>query len=286
MSLDTQQFGISRFWLSVALAELPSRPDIFGSSQLKAARKCFLAGGNQLKAIRSWLTNADIVKSAGRQVLLTKLGELVSTKDRRGRDPWTWWLFHIHLCANREAYPYCTFFTQLDADGGGWMTIDEVIEFLTKTLKESAVAVERGSVESYFRGVELAFRPGASLYGLGLIEWREDNAGGQRLRRRLAKPPLFVVAYAALAFQQAFFENQVTIEMRVLLQKGLARALGLRDADVRETLSHLNQDAGLSRIMQYKQVANLDSMQFVEPSELVLRRLAAQAYAQGEIQWQ
>ena len=63
MSLDTQQFGIKRYWLSAAFEHLPGRPDIFAAKSLNEARKAFLAGNNQVKAIKNWLNCADVIES-------------------------------------------------------------------------------------------------------------------------------------------------------------------------------------------------------------------------------
>ena len=44
MALDTQTFGITRYWLSGALRLLVGEPDIFSNARLRDARKAFLAG--------------------------------------------------------------------------------------------------------------------------------------------------------------------------------------------------------------------------------------------------
>jgi hypothetical protein len=68
MPLDTQEFGIKRYWLSAALSHIPATPDIFVlSKQLSQARKLFLAGKNQLTAIRNWLAVAGVIETARRQ---------------------------------------------------------------------------------------------------------------------------------------------------------------------------------------------------------------------------
>ena len=44
MALDTQTFGITRYWLSAALQLLTSEADIFTNARLRDARKAFLGG--------------------------------------------------------------------------------------------------------------------------------------------------------------------------------------------------------------------------------------------------
>jgi len=43
------------------------------------------------------------------------------------------------------------------------------------------------------------------------------------------------VAYAAVLFPEAYYPGQATVEAREILGKGLARVLGIRDSDVRDS---------------------------------------------------
>ena len=125
MPLDTQTFGFTRYWLSVALDCVQHTPDIFSKKNLNVARKSFLAGSNQLIAIKNWLVCADIITTLRGTVSLTNLGKLIAAQDPRAENPWTWWLFHLHLCINDDAFPYSTFFVFYDSDGRNWMTLRE-----------------------------------------------------------------------------------------------------------------------------------------------------------------
>jgi len=285
MSLDTQQFGLTRYWLSAALAQIPATPDIFANSQLSLARKAFLAGKNQLVAIKNWLSNAQTIEVTRGSAALTPLGKLLHSQDRRAEQAWTWWLIHLNLCALDDSFPYSAFFRHFDADGIGWMTVDQIIDALTKTANETN-PIERTSVKTYFSGIEQALRPGWPLHDLGFIERREiAGEGGERIRRRATKPNDSVVAYATLLFHQRMFPNLTTVETRVLISKGLARALGIRDADLREALTRIHQDSVLSQFIQYKRTVNLDSVQFVDGRDISLRRLAAHIYTHGGVRW-
>ena len=118
MPLDTQQFGISRYWLSTALKNIPSTPDVFvASKQLSQARKLFLAGKNQLSAIRNWLVGAGVIDAGRGEVKLSELGLLMAAQDSRAEMALTWWLFHLHLCVNPDSFPYSQFFLLYDAEG-------------------------------------------------------------------------------------------------------------------------------------------------------------------------
>ena len=54
MPLDTQTFGITKYWLSVALEKIPVEPQIFAKKNLGLARKAFLAGANMLTGIKNY----------------------------------------------------------------------------------------------------------------------------------------------------------------------------------------------------------------------------------------
>lgn len=83
MALDTQTFGITRYWLSVALQLLMSEADIFTNARLRDARKAFLAGKNQLAAIKNWLANAGVIEISQGRAEVTEMGRLMAAKDDR-----------------------------------------------------------------------------------------------------------------------------------------------------------------------------------------------------------
>ena len=284
MSLDTQTFGITQHWLSVALQELPSTPDIFTSSKLSLARKAFLAGSRQLTAIKNWLACGEIISVGRGSAELTDLGKLMAAKDPSAKRAWTWWLFHLHLCANPDAAPYRTFFMFYDVDGRSWLEIDTVISQLCKRLNEEEEKVTERTVNTYFEGVESALRPGSPFFELGLVERREveGEKGRHRIRRRLTAPPDVATTYAVLLLHTRFFSNEQTVETRRLLECGLARCLGQRSSDIREALTRLHQSAGYSRFVQYSRVANLDSVSFPDGS---LHAVRSHGYTSGEVQW-
>ena len=142
MPLDTQEFGIKRYWLAAALNHIPAIPDIFIARQLSQARKLFLAGKNQLAAIRNWLAGAGVIETSKGQVKLSELGQLMAAQDARAETAWTWWLFHLHLCVNPDAFPYSAFFLLYDAEGR-WMSLDDIIGDLHKHAEEKGPRSQR-----------------------------------------------------------------------------------------------------------------------------------------------
>jgi hypothetical protein len=287
MPLKTDTFGITRYWLATALTQVPRRPDLLAGANRSLARKAFLAGTNQLTAIKNWLSHAEVLALSKGSAELTELGRLIAAQDERAERAWTWWLIHIHLTTNRDAFPYAQFFLLSDAEGLTWRTSDQIVETLAKFAKDTGMEIEESTVQSYFEGVDNAFKSGRPLHSLGLIERRDANDGNgkKRLRRALTRPADIVVAYATALFQNTFLQGQPTVEARVLLEKGLARSLGLRDADLRESLRRISQHSALGQFLQYRQQVNLDSVQFLKSGDGALRSIRMQAYNSQDVKW-
>ena len=288
MSLKNDTFPIKRYWLSTAFGILGEMPDIFASSRLRDARKRFLAGGNQLTAIRNWLACGEVVEAAGRRgVDLTDLGGLMSAQDPHARSAVTWWLFHLHLCANSAAFPYSTFFTTFDVDGN-WVTVDDIVLRLLTAGADDGETRAVDTVATYFAGVENAHRPGQMLFGLGLLERRSVAVEGslkRALRRTAITAPDIMIVYAALLFHRKHFSRQTTVATPGLLKAGLSRALGMKDKDIREALSRIHHDKDFATFLQYRKQVNLDSIQFLKQGDAALKSIRTAAYRSGQVTW-
>jgi hypothetical protein len=288
MPLDTQQFGITRYWLSTALKQIPATPDVFVTSkQLSQARKMFLAGKNQLSAIRNWLVGAGVIEAGKGQVKLSEMGQLMAAQDARAEMAWTWWLFHLHLCVNPDAFPYSGFFVLYDTEGR-WMSLDDIVDSLAKNADERQLGISKDTVSTYFSGVAQTFHADGFVNELGLLEERTlgDGRGSRKLRRRLAKPEDLLVAYTAVLFQRQHYSGQATVEAREILGKGFARVLGLRESDVRESLSRITTHKDLGQYVQYRQQVNQDSIQYLRPADATLRELRLSGYRSQAVKWQ
>ena len=286
MSLDTQSFGISRYWLSASLSRLPSHPELFTPGALCDARKAFLAGKNQVAAIKNWLVCATLIDVKSGQATLSELGRLMAAQDPRAEAAWTWWLFHLHLCANAESFPYCAYFKEFDPEINSWSNFDEIVE----KLNESQVGDSRltkKTIETYFEGVERTFRPTWPIYGLGLVERRSapEESKKELLRRRRVEPKDHVVLYAALLFHETYFPNQSTVEAKQLIDHGLSRVLGMGISHVRSAFVRIHQNSNLGQFLQYSQAANLDSVQFVKTGASALKQLRSYTYTHGGVRW-
>ena len=288
MPLDTQKFPIKRHWLSTALKQIPATPDVFvASKQLSQARKMFLAGSVQLTAIRNWLLSAGVIESGRGQVKLSELGQLMAAQDARAEMAWTWWLFHLHLCDNPDSFPYLGFFQLFDTEGR-WLSMDDIVDHLAKDAEERQLNIAKETVSTYFSGVAQTFQIGGFVNELGLLEERTigEGRGSRKLRRRLAKPEDLLVAYTAVLFQRRHYPGQATVEAREILGKGFARVLGLRESDVRESLSRITTHKELSQYIQYRQQVNQDSIQFLRQADATLRDLRLTGFRGQAVKWQ
>ena len=286
MSLDTQSFGISRYWLSVALKKLPSQPELFKPAALCDARKAFLAGKNQVAAIKNWLFCADLIEVKSGQTTLTELGRLMAAQDPLAGAAWTWWLFHLHLCSNVDSFPYCAFFKEFDPEINSWSSFGEIVSKLNESQKADSRVAEK-TINTYFEGVERCFRPTWPIYGLGLVERRSAPEESKRelLRRRRVDPKDLVVLYAALLFHDTFFSNQSTVEAKRLFDQGLSRVLGMGISQVRSAFERIHQDSTLGQFLRYSQSANLDSLHFEKSGTSALKQIRSHTYSHGNVRW-
>lgn len=289
MPLDTQSFGISRHWLTTALRHVPDAPDVFGKKQMCLARKLFLAGSNQLPSIKNWLARAGVIEIVGRQVKLTEIGQLMAAQDARAESAWTWWLFHVHLCTHPDAFPYSTFFRVYD-HGMRWKSIATITEELTAHAREQNIVLAEDSISTYFGGVAQTFQVGGFANELGLLEERTigDGRTTRKVRRRLTKAEDILVAYGAVLLQLQHFHGQATVEAREILGKGFAGVLGLRETDVRESLSRITTHKEYGRFVQYRRQVNQDSVQFLrsDAADAALRELRLTGYRSQAVGWQ
>ncbi|MBP3955364.1 DUF4007 family protein [Gemmata sp. G18] len=287
MPLKNDSFGFTRHWLVAAFRELPRQPDLFAAKKMSTARKSFLAGSNQLTAIKNWLKAGGVTESKGSNTTLTELGQLMAAQDARAEMAWTWWLFHLHLCTNPDAFPYTGFFHIYDTEGR-WVSLDDITDCLAQSAEEKQIGISKETVSSYFSGVAQTFQTGGFVNELGLLEERTvgDGRGGRKVRRRLTKAEDLLVAYAAVLFQRQHYPNQATVEAREILGKGFARVLGLRESDVRESLSRITTHKDYGQFVQYRQQVNQDSIQFLRPAEATLRDLRLTGYRSHAVKWQ
>lgn len=287
MPLDTQTFGITRHWLTTAIKHIPSAPEVFIKKQLNHARKLFLAGANQLPAIRNWLMAGGIIEKDKLKVKLTELGQLMAAQDSRAETALTWWLFHLHLCINPDAFPYSGFFLLYDSEGR-WLSESDIVDRLAEHADEKQLNIKKETVDTYFSGVAQTFHNGGFVHEMGLIEQRTlgDGKNSRRVRRRLGRPDDTLVAYAAVLFQKQYYPGQATVEAREILGKGLSKVLGIRDSDVRDSLSRITTNKELSQHVQYRQQVNQDSIQFLRQAEAALREIRTSGYRSQAVKWQ
>jgi len=286
MSLKTDSFPVKKHWLSAGLKAVPSNPKIFSKAALSDARKIFLAGDNQLTAVRAWMEGSDLIEKNGRDYKLTPVGITVVGKDPELNTAFSWWLVHIHLSVN-ENFPYSALFSSFDVDGN-WMLISEVLEGLGEVAKKQGLELAAGSIDSYFAGVDASFRPGQMPYMLGLIERRKTKADGSEkllIRRTSIRPSKELIVYTALLLHRRYFKGQETVATPDLLNCGLARILGMRDSDLRDQLKEMRHDKECSSLIEYTQKQDMDHIHFKKQGSVPLGDLREYCYNSGAVKW-
>ena len=282
MSLDTQTFGLKRFWIISALNEIPKEPAIFSSKNLNYARKQLLAGKNQISSIKNWLLAGKIVKPKSKGIELTELGKLILKKDPKLQTAWTWWMIHINLCSNKDAFPYSTFFTNYDVNNVAWIRYDELIENLTNIISKNNGKIKKRSVQTYFDGINTSFKQGYPFFDLQLIQRRFDNDRKERIRRAEVKIDDLCVLYSTLSFIHEYHKDSDSIEARSLIELGAAKALGITNISYRDCLSHITADKRLSKFISYSKTANLDSISIKNRNLFAIQN---EGYTSGVIEW-
>lgn len=286
MSLKTDSFPVKKHWLSAGLKTVPFIPKIFSKAALSDARKTFLAGDNQLTAIRAWMEGAELITKDGWDYKLAPFGATVAAKDPELDTALSWWLIHIHLSAN-DNFPYSTLFCSFDVDGN-WMVVSEILKELGELAERQEMELSIGTIESYFAGVDASLRPGQMLYMLGLIERREVKSDGkvkQMIRRTSVRPGKELIVYAALLLHRRFFKGQETVQTSDLLNCGFARILGMRDSDLREQLSEMRHDKECASLIEYTRRQDIDSIYFKKQGSAPLSDLRDYCYNSGAVKW-
>jgi hypothetical protein len=286
-TLDTQSFPIKKHWLVAALQETRVNPTIYSSAgTLSDFRKKFLAGTNQRSAIRNWLMRSGLIKGSGKNIKLTDLGESIQSNDPQANTALTWWLFHIHLCAN-QAFPYSSLFVSFDVDES-WMALADILQALREEAKRLGLSLADDTVDTYFAGVDASFRAGQMLFMLGLIERRESKQNGipiTLIRRASVRPCKELIVYTALLLQRLNFKGQATVATPDLFKCGFARILGIREPDLRDQLNEMRHDNNCSLFIEYTRKQDLDSIHFRRQGSAPLADLREHCYSSGAVKW-
>jgi len=286
VNLKTDSFPVKKHWLSAGVKIIPANTKIFSKASLSDARKKFLAGDNQLTAIRAWMEGADLIKKKGRQYELTHVGRSIAVHDPEFNSAFSWWLVHLHLSAS-GAFPYSALFTSFDVDGS-WMPATEVLDGLCSFSDAQGYELTAGTIDSYFTGVDASFRPGQMLYMLGLIERRKTRQNGATvwlLRRACVRPCRELIVYTALLLHRRNFHGQETVRTPDMLDCGFAKILGMRDSDLRDQLSEMRHDSACSSYIEYTRKQDLDSIHFRKQGNAPLGDLREYCYTAGAVKW-
>lgn len=258
MPLDTQTFAISRWWAHTGLSLIQSNGSIFSSSSLRQARREFIAGRNQINAIKNWMLAAQLIQKNGNAFELTREGQTIVKNDKELKKSSTWWAFHLLVCFGEDTFPYDAFFSSMDSNLKHFISLTNIKEFLFEVGGDRA----ESSIETYFEGVQKMFREDGVLQGLGLIETKKSSDGENYFK--LANP--FVsdatVLFALSLAKNKFFRNRPTIDFGELIKINLDRYLALSQDDLKQQLIRISHSPIGQGAITFNDVANISSIGF------------------------
>lgn len=262
MPIDTQTFALSKWWMRAGLELVQKNNAIFSAPNLREARREFIAGKNQLNAIKNWLLAAGIIKKNVTGFELSRFGSCIYKNDKDLLKSSTWWAFHLLVCFGEDPFPYSTLFQSLDSNIKQFYSLT--------TIKKNIYQLSNGkadsSVDTYFEGVIKMFREDGSLQPLGLLEARKDASKktSSDIYYRLASPIVTdtVILFGLALARMRHFPGRPSIDFGQLIEIGLDHYLALSQDDLKHRLRQIAHSIDWREELSFKEVANLNSIVF------------------------
>jgi len=261
MPIDTQSFGLTRWWAQTGLELIQKNNDIFSSAKLREARREFIAGKNQISAIKNWLLAAKVIKKNGAFFELSRIGQTIIKNDKNLKKSNTWWAIHLLICFGDDPFPYDTFFLSLDPDIKQFITLGTIKNYLL----EHSGGKSPSSIDTYFSGVLKMFAEDGALQGLGLVESKKSNQNGQTEQNyRLASPDVSdsAILFALALVRTKHFQGRPTIDFSELLNVGMNHFLSLSQDQLKKRISSISHSSEWRDELRFNDVANINSISF------------------------
>jgi len=261
MPIDTQTFGLTRWWSQTCLELIQKNKNIFSNSNLRVARREFIAGKNQISAIKNWLNAAKIIKKNGTSYELSRYGQLIVKNDRNLKKSSTWWAFHLLICFGDDPFPYDAFFRSLDPNIKQFTSLGNIKTFLSNNSDGMSLA----SIDTYFSGVLKMFAEDGTLQGLGIIESRKTFQSGQAESfYKLSSPEVSdsSILFALALAREKYFKGRPTIDFGELINIGLNNFLSLSQDDLKKRINLISHTTEWRDEISFNDVANINSVSF------------------------
>lgn len=105
-----ESFSIREGWLTKGLIEVSKDSKVFSSSD---ATDILGIGTNMVKSLKYWMYATTLIEDSGKNIIVSKLGELINKYDPYFEDIFTWWLIHINFITNlNDSYIFNCFFNK------------------------------------------------------------------------------------------------------------------------------------------------------------------------------
>lgn len=105
-----ESFSIREGWLTKGLIEVGKDNKVFSSQD---AADILGIGSNMVKSLKYWMYATTLIKDSGKNIEVTKLGELITKYDPYFEDIFSWWMIHINFISNlNDAYIFNCFYNR------------------------------------------------------------------------------------------------------------------------------------------------------------------------------
>lgn len=138
-----ESFYIRDGWIEKALNAINDNPEINIFSK-NNGMKVLGIGSNMVKGLKYWLFTANLIESKGKDIGLTKFGDLVIKYDRYLENNFTWFLIHYFLCTNMEECPIFYGMFNLDLKS---FSKNEAVEMFVSQFTDLGYAFKKDYIE-------------------------------------------------------------------------------------------------------------------------------------------
>lgn len=256
-----ESFIIREGWLNKGIQEVKNNPRVFYEN---SGADALGVGPNMAKSIRYWLKCSGLTEENRREVILTRLGEMILEKDPYFEDLFSLWVVHCNIVRNQEqATAWQLFFQKFDYEEFTREELDREMLGFAKQIAGDQKVSERSVKDDCDAILRMYTRKQAkdsnpeekniSPFGkMGLL--KETEEGFAKEQPELHKLPEEIVWYLITGMMQK--ENGISIEELLTAPDSPGKALNLKRTGLMELLERLerkdklivNQTAGLDMV--------------------------------------
>jgi len=254
-------FGFERQWLSKAIKNIPSNPNLFEKNNIEMAQYLLGLGNRQVLAIEYWLRCSDLIEKCENITRLTRLGEIIRLHDPYFEEIETWLCLHHKLCLNQNnASTYWFAFRKMP------------IEFKRRDLIESMKLEFPGKSERTYNDAVSVFYSivnKTEINSLCRLVTIDDDEINQSINPKCMNSGIF--SYVMCDWAQLY--NKETANISELIEDiGPSKPFNLTKDTINCLLDQI-QDRYLKKVLWVSRTAGLNSITFsgnIDPLALII----------------